>query len=449
VQLQELVVVRRVGHREAAPRPVLQQELDVLPREELQPLGGRQLQVQHHYVVGEALEALHPHRQRLHLDVLRRADGARLDDDVTERLRLAEERLALRFLLVRQRLLLVDAVVDGAGDDPALAAAAGAVAAAVRQDEVLAQRRRENRLAALDFELLPARLQRDFQGPCSVYNSSMKRLLVAGFGDIARRAEPLLRGRFEVVPLSRRSGRDLDRPQSLVLEAADAVLHLAPPPREGDADTRTANLLAALEKARILPARLVYVSTSGVYGDCGGARVDEGRPAAPATPRARRRADAERRLALWCSAREVALVVLRAPGIYAAERLPLQRLRAALPVLRREDDVYTSHVHADDLAASAARALEDDAPAGVYNCSDDSELLMGDWLDFVADYAGLPRPPRLVRSEASARVSAETYSFMCESRRLDNQRLKRHLGVRLRYATVQAGLGHEHAPGVH
>ena len=276
----------------------------------------------------------------------------------------------------------------------------------------------------------------------------MKRLLVAGFGDIARRAEPLLSGRFEVVPLSRRTGRDLDRPESLALEAAHAVLHLAPPPREGDADTRTANLLAALEKGRILPARFVYVSTSGVYGDCGGARVDESRAPAPGTPRARRRLDAEGRLALWCSARGVPLVVLRAPGIYAAQRLPLERLRAGTPALRREDDVYTSHVHADDLAASAARALDDDAPAGVYNCCDDSELLLGDWLDLVADLARLPRPARLARSEAMARVSPETYSFMCESRRLDNRRLKQRLGVRLRYATVHEGLRHEHAVGV-
>jgi nucleoside-diphosphate-sugar epimerase len=276
----------------------------------------------------------------------------------------------------------------------------------------------------------------------------MKRLLVAGFGDIARRAAPLLRGNFEIVPVSRRNGRDLDRPESLVIEGADAVLHLAPPPPEGETDSRTANLLAALEKDRILPVRMVYVSTSGVYGDCGGARVDESRPPSPRTARARRRADAERRLALWCMARAVPLVVLRAPGIYAGERLPLARLQAALPVLRREDDVYTSHVHAEDLAASAARALEDDAPAGVYNCCDESELLMGDWLDLVADHAGLPRPPRLPRGEIVERLSSEAYSFMCESRRLDNTRLKRTLGVSLRYATVHEGLRHEHAVGI-
>jgi nucleoside-diphosphate-sugar epimerase len=280
----------------------------------------------------------------------------------------------------------------------------------------------------------------------------VKRLLIAGLGDIARRALPQLERGFEVVPLGRRSGFDLDRPESLRLEGAHALLHCAPPSAEGDADLRTANLLAALEKARILPSRVVYVSTSGVYGDCDGARVDESRPCAPQTARAKRRVDAERRLAAWCTQHSAALVVLRAPGIYARERLPLERLRAGTPVLRAEDDVYTSHIHADDLARAVARALEPDAPAGFYNVADDSELLMADWMDLVAVRHGLPRPPRLPRVLVAARVSAEVYSFMCESRRLDNASLKRRLGVKLRYPTVHEGLregaGHEHALGV-
>jgi len=279
----------------------------------------------------------------------------------------------------------------------------------------------------------------------------VKRLLIAGFGDIARRALPRLERRFEVVPLGRRSGFDLDRPESLRLASADALLHCAPPANDGDTDRRTANLLAALEKGRILPSRVVYVSTSGVYGDCGGARVDESRALAPQTARAKRRVDAERRLAGWCTQHSAALVILRAPGIYARERLPLERLRAGTPVLRAEEDVYTNHIHADDLAAIVSRALEDDAPAGVYNAADDSELLMGEWMDLVAERHGLPRPPRLPRAMLAARVSAEVYSFMCESRRLDNARLKQRLGVKLRYPTVRKGLregeAHEHALG--
>ena len=276
----------------------------------------------------------------------------------------------------------------------------------------------------------------------------MQRLLIVGFGDIARRAAPQLESRFGISRVSRQDGFDLDRPETLRFEGADAVLHLAPPPRTGDSDPRTANLLAALEKGRILPARLVYVSTSGVYGDCGGARVDESRPIAPATPRARRRADAERQLNSWCSEKKTSLTILRTPGIYAADRLPLDRLRAGTPVLRAEDDVYTNHIHADDLARAALRALEPDAPAGVFNACDDSEIRMGDWLDLVADRHGLPRPARLTRARIVDLVSKDLYSFMSESRRLDNRRFKHELGVRLRYPTVHEGLKHAQPAGV-
>jgi nucleoside-diphosphate-sugar epimerase len=243
-----------------------------------------------------------------------------------------------------------------------------------------------------------------------------------------------------------RFGYDLDRAESLAqLPHADVLLHCAPPPGEGQVDLRTANLLSALEKRRILPARLVYVSTSGVYGDCAGARIDESWPLAPATDRARRRADAEQRLTRWTSARGIALVVLRAPGIYAAERLPLARVRAGMPVLRPQDDVYTNHIHADDLAMIACRALEDSAPPGAYNASDDTVMRMGDWLDLIADMHRLPRAPRISRTEAQTRLPANLLSFMSESRQLDNRRLKQLLGVRLRYPTVHHGLRHEHA----
>ena len=278
----------------------------------------------------------------------------------------------------------------------------------------------------------------------------MKRLLISGYGDIARRARPLLDSRFECRVLTRAQGQDLDRPASLTaLMPADAVLHCAPPPATGAADTRTANLITALESTRILPTRFVYISTSGVYGDCGGALVDESRPINPQSDRARRRADAEARLALWCSDRGIALVVLRAPGIYAADRLPVVRLRAGTPVLRDEDDVYTNHIHAEDLAAICARALEPEAPAGTYNASDDSQLRMGEWFDLLADALQLPRPPRIARAEAASRLPAALLSFMSESRRLDNTRLKRTLGIRLRFPTVRDGLKHAHAARLH
>jgi nucleoside-diphosphate-sugar epimerase len=276
----------------------------------------------------------------------------------------------------------------------------------------------------------------------------MRRLLIAGFGDVARRALPLLVPRFEVARLSRHDGLDLDHAGSLQLDAADAVLHCAPPAREGETDLRTANLLASLDRTGRRPERLVYISTSGVYGDCRGALVDESHPLNAQTPRARRRVDAERQLERWCAQRGASLIILRAPGIYAADRLPLERLRAGTPVLRSEDDVFTNHIHADDLAAAATRALEQDSPPGVYNVADDSAMRMGDWMDLVAEHAGLPKPPRVPRSRIADLVSADVLSFMSESRRLDNRCMKTVLRVGLRYPTVHQGLAHEHPIGI-
>ena len=279
----------------------------------------------------------------------------------------------------------------------------------------------------------------------------MEKLLVIGPGDIARRALPVLAARYAVTALVRGGAAaagiaaiagDLDRPDSLAPLAgvADVVLHAAPPADAGERDERTRHLLAALSGARMLPRRVVYLSTSGVYGDCGGARVDELRPLAPQSDRARRRVDAETVLGEWGRSHRVEIVVLRVPGIYAADRLPLERLRQRTPVLRAEDDGYTNHIHADDLAAICVRALDPDAPAGAYNASDDTELKMGDWFDLVADRHGLPRPPRIPRADAERLIPPALLSFMRESRRLVNRRLKDVLGIALRYPTVFEGV---------
>ena len=237
----------------------------------------------------------------------------------------------------------------------------------------------------------------------------MKKLLVVGCGDIAVRALPQLAREYEVSGLVRAPAQadriaalgatplsgDLDHPATLQTPAAgaDLVLHLAPPGEGGDRDERTANLIAALSARP--PERLVYISTSGVYGNCGGAWVDEDRLLAPQTARAVRRVDAERALFAWGKQSGVAVSVLRVPGIYAAERLPLAQLKRGAPVLRAEDDVYTNHIHADDLAAVCLAALERGAAGRAYNASDDSEIKMGDYFDLVADRARLPRPPRI------------------------------------------------------
>lgn len=230
---------------------------------------------------------------------------------------------------------------------------------------------------------------------------------------------------------------DLDQPASLgrLRGLARQVVHLAPPRPEGERDVRTRNLAAVLPEG----ARVVYVSTTGVYGDCGGALVTETRSVAPKNARAGRRVDAERVLRAWARGSGGRLSILRVPGIYAAGRLPLKRLREGTPALRPEDDVYTNHIQADDLARIILQALRRALPNRVYHAVDGTRMKMGDYFDAVADAYGLPRPPRLAREDLRARVSPMLLSFMSESRRLDNARL-RELGVRLRYPDVASAL---------
>ncbi len=245
---------------------------------------------------------------------------------------------------------------------------------------------------------------------------------------------------------------DLDRASSLqrIAGLADLVLHFAPPPSGENlvgmekaglpVDTRTRKLLAALSKGKSLPQQLVYISTSGVYGDCQGQRIDETRPPRPSTARALRRLDAERQLRAFGQRNGVGVSILRAPGIYAADRLPLERLKKGAHVLCAEDDVYTNHIHADDLAMLTCAALRYGRPNRIYNASDASEMKIGEYFDRVAERFGLPRPTRLTRRAAATSLSATQLSFMDESRRLSNQRITQELKAKLRYPRVEDGI---------
>jgi nucleoside-diphosphate-sugar epimerase len=282
--------------------------------------------------------------------------------------------------------------------------------------------------------------------------------LIVGCGDVGLRVARQLAGRWRLLALTSSPGRretlrtagaqpldgDLDRPETLgrLAGLADAVLHLAPPPGHGQHDPRTSHLLAALARCDRV-RRLVYGSTTGVYGDAGGARIDETHRLAPQTERARRRVDAEARVRAWGRARGVAVTILRIPGIYALDReggTPAERLRRGTPVLRPEDDVYTNHVHADDLARACAAALARGPTQRAINVCDDTEMRMGEYFEFAADLMGLPQPPRISRAEAAQQLSPALLSFMSESRRISNARLKRELRFVAWYPTVREGL---------
>ncbi|MEY2890170.1 MAG: hypothetical protein RJA98_78 [Pseudomonadota bacterium] len=285
------------------------------------------------------------------------------------------------------------------------------------------------------------------------------RLLIVGCGDVGLRVARLLRGRWTVSALSASPERwpllraagvrpvlgNLDDAASSlarIASLADVVLHLAPPPGQGEGDPRTAHLLAALARGGRV-RRLVYGSTTGVYGDCQGAWVDEVRAVNPGTPRGRRRVDAEAQLRALGRRSGACVSVLRIPGIYAGDRPgghPRERLARGAPVLRATDDVHTNHIHADDLARACVAALYRGRPQRVVNVCDHTQLPMGDYFDLAADLCGLPRPPRISRAEAQVQMSPMQLSFMSESRRMRNQRLTQELKLRLRYPTVHEGL---------
>ena len=291
------------------------------------------------------------------------------------------------------------------------------------------------------------------------------RVLIVGCGDVGLRAAGQLgapqsrRVRLlaltsspERVPLLRACGitpltGDLDRPASLrrLSGLAQRVLHLAPPP--GDVrgvvthDPRTRDLLRAL-RLRSAPNSLVYASTTGVYGDCQGQWVTETRAVQPHTARARRRVDAEQWVRLLGRS-GVRSTILRVPGIYAQDReggTPRERLLKGTPVLRAQDDVYTNHIHANDLARACMLALWRGRPQRVLNVCDDTDMKMGDYFDLAADLMGLPRPPRIPRDAASESLPLMLLSFMSESRRLDNTRMKKELRLKLQVPHVKAGL---------
>ena len=292
---------------------------------------------------------------------------------------------------------------------------------------------------------LPARFRRE-------------RVLLVGCGDVGLRVAREMTGRVRLLALTSSADRlpelraraitpllgNLDQPASIrrLSGLATRVVHLAPPPGHGWQDPRTKTLLSVLRR-RSPVQTLVYGSTSGVYGDCQGGIAIETRATNAETARAQRRIDAENRIRHFGRASGVHVSTLRIPGIYAPDRVggtPRERLLKGTPVLQASDDVFTNHIHADDLARACVAALWRAKPGRVYNVNDDTALKMGDYFDFAADLYGLPRPPRVSRDGAKEKLPVMLLSFMGESRRMDNTRLKKELGLRLRYPTVADGL---------
>ncbi len=279
------------------------------------------------------------------------------------------------------------------------------------------------------------------------------RILIIGFGDIGARVAKLLIPTYRVYALIRKGSQsqeaedarklgvtpvlgDLDNRASLkrISAIAPTIFHFAPPPTTGNIDIRTKNLLASLDAHTV--DKLIYISTTGVYGDCQGDWIDETRTLNAQSARAVRRVDAEAQLRAWGMRTGCNLAILRAPSIYSATALPITRLQAGTPAICDAEDSYSNHIHADDLARAAIVAMQRGKPNRAYNICDDSTLKMGEYFDAVARAAKLPPPPRLPRAQAQAQVSPMLWSFMQESRRIKNTRMHGELKLRLRWSTV-------------
>jgi len=277
------------------------------------------------------------------------------------------------------------------------------------------------------------------------------RILIMGGGDIGLRVAQQLCRNYRVFALTSQQSRfpelrglgitpilgNLDKPETLwrLSGLAETVIHLAPPQNIGHRDSRTRNLTRILAQGPVSISRLIYVSTTGVYGDHKGGRVSEVTTVNPQSERAKRRVDAERVLRLWGPANGVAVTILRVPGIYATNRLPVDRLQARTPALLPDEDAYSNHIQSDDLARLICAAVYHGKPQRIINACDGGETKMGDYFDQVADAFGLERPTRMPAAELQKVVSPMLWSFMRESRRVTNTRLP-ELKTPLRYPSV-------------
>ena len=286
--------------------------------------------------------------------------------------------------------------------------------------------------------------------------TALKDVLIVGCGDIGVRVARLVRAGGGSVTALARSDRsaarleehgltvvsaDLDDPASLntLDPSGKLVFYLAPPPGGGPVDSRMRNFCKAVDAGR-KPARVVYVSTSGVYGDCGGEWVTEETPINPQTSRAQRRADAEAALREWGKAHGVPVVILRVTGIYGPGRLPLARVQQGHPVLREDESPPTNRIHADDLANVCIKAAEIAADGDIFNVSDGQPGTMTQYFNAVSDLLGLPRLPQVSMAEAKQVMNPMMLSYLTETRRMDNRKMLKQLGVTLLYPDLESGL---------
>ena len=458
-----------IGDGEGASPTVGQYKVQILAGQELQSLFFRQLQIDPHYIVGQGFGPYHLTGEAADLYLLLRFHFMYLHGQIADRHRLAGKAVLVRPCLYRRRNLLIR-IVHLAAEQITRAAATETIAAPVREHHALTLGRVKDRFSGLTGKLMATGLYCDLKthgnrglfwkqpGILYYFAEDLKLIvnrLIIGCGYLGRRvaAHYLDRGdRVCGLVRSESSRRELIRMgiSCLALDIDTAPLrglypggtrlfYFLPPPGEGETDPRIRYLRTACE-ADEHPRRILYLSTTGVYGDCKGETVDETRPVNPVALRARRRWDAEQRFRAWRATADFELIILRVAGIYGPGRLPLERIRRQLPLIRPEEAPWTNRIHVDDLARVCVAAMEKGRDGEVYNVSDGSPGTMTDYFNRIADMAGLPRPPLISMGEGDQQLSPGMMSYMRESRRLDNRKMLEEFGVELRYPNLEAGL---------
>jgi len=290
-----------------------------------------------------------------------------------------------------------------------------------------------------------------------------KHIVIVGCGDIGQRVAKIWKNQGKSVFGLTRSEEslntlrqqhlhaipaDLDNTESLSelngrLSKESLLYYFAPPSVKGVEDTRMRNFLNAMTSEN-LPAQFIYISTSGVYGDQQGQLINEQTPANPQVDRAKRRYHAELQLQKWAKKHAVALTILRVGGIYGPGRLPLQRLKDEIPMLHENLAPLTNRIHADDLAQVCVAAANKKAAGQIYNVSDGSNSNMTEYFNTIADACGLKRPPLVDWDEAEKTISKGMLSYLKESRKMDNSKMIKELGITLKYPTLKDGLKNCH-----
>ncbi len=288
--------------------------------------------------------------------------------------------------------------------------------------------------------------------------TKMKKVWIVGCGDIGRRLAKLYQTALKNTALHaivqsnssltdcnklglKTSQINLDHIDDEIFSANQfeeaLVFYFAPPPSEGRHDSRLENFLKNVEGA---PTRIVLISTTGVYGDSQGEWIDEATPTKPQADRAYRRLSAEKLLKTWSITHTKEYMILRVPGIYAQDRLPLARLQKGLPVVNQAEAGFTNRIHADDLAQACLLAMKCSHKNETINITDGNPSTMTDYFNQVADYVGLPRPPQISLQEAQQTLSVGMVSYLKESRRIKNTKMLELLRVKLNYPNLMSTL---------